>query len=108
MRFGVSRRLGRDQNHNRHIFRFEWRFLTRRLLQVYQSSCEKHKIPSTNLFCVISDGHYTSEPQTQGPQLVNEAFNHIQSATYWVNEDGTDNWIINNVRVSQTIDGLVR
>lgn len=57
---------------------------------------------------VISDGHYTSEPQAQGPQLVNEAFNHIQAATYWVNEDGTDNWIINNVRVSQTIDGLVR
>lgn len=55
-----------------------------------------------------SDGHYTSDTQAQGPQLVNEAFNHIQSATYWVNEDGTDNWIINNVRVSQTIDGLVR
>lgn len=56
---------------------------------------------------MYSDGQYNNDSQPS-QQLVQEAFSHIQAATYWANEDGTDNWIINNVRVSQTIDGLVR
>ncbi|KOB64445.1 Uncharacterized protein OBRU01_17833 [Operophtera brumata] len=31
----------------------------------------------------------------------------LQAAQYWLTDDGIDNWIINNVRVSQTADGLV-
>ncbi|CAH0548540.1 unnamed protein product [Brassicogethes aeneus] len=43
-----------------------------------------------------------------GSQLVNEAVGILQAASYWVTDDGTDNWIINNIRISQTSDGLVR
>jgi len=43
-----------------------------------------------------------------GQNLINEAVNLLQSSTYWVSDDGTSNWLINNVRVSQTTDGLVR
>lgn len=43
-----------------------------------------------------------------GTELVNEAVAILQSATYWMTEDSTDNWIINNIRISQTADGLVR
>lgn len=43
-----------------------------------------------------------------GPSFVNEALSLLQAAQYWLTDDGIDNWIINNVRVSQTADGLVR
>ncbi|CAH0577990.1 unnamed protein product [Chrysodeixis includens] len=43
-----------------------------------------------------------------GPSYVNEALSLLQTAQYWLTDDGIDNWIINNVRVSQTADGLVR
>lgn len=43
-----------------------------------------------------------------GPSYVNEALTLLQAAQYWLTDDGIDNWIINNVRVSQTADGLVR
>ncbi|CAH0716549.1 unnamed protein product, partial [Brenthis ino] len=43
-----------------------------------------------------------------GPSYVNEALSLIQAVQYWLTDDGIDNWIINNVRVSQTADGLVR
>lgn len=50
--------------------------------------------------------------QTPSPttttQLVNEAVGVLQATNYWRTEDGTENWIINNVRISQTADGLVR
>ncbi|KAF7286286.1 wurstfest [Rhynchophorus ferrugineus] len=50
--------------------------------------------------------------QTPSPttttQLVNEAVSVLQATNYWYTEDGTENWIINNVRISQTADGLVR
>ncbi|ENN71645.1 uncharacterized protein LOC109544037 [Dendroctonus ponderosae] len=50
--------------------------------------------------------------QTPSPttttQLVNEAVSILQATNYWYTEDGTENWIINNVRISQTADGLVR
>lgn len=39
---------------------------------------------------------------------MNEALSLLQAAQYWLTDDGIDNWIINNVRVSQTSDGLVR
>lgn len=31
--------------------------------------------------CLLHDSHYASDSQAQGPQLVGEAFNHIQSAS---------------------------
>ncbi|CAH0389490.1 unnamed protein product [Bemisia tabaci] len=43
-----------------------------------------------------------------GPAFINEAVGILQDADYWVAEDGTENWNINNVRISQTPDGLVR
>ncbi|XP_019877717.1 uncharacterized protein LOC109605575 isoform X2 [Aethina tumida] len=46
--------------------------------------------------------------EAQGSHLIQEAVGILQSASYWVTDDNTDNWNINNVRVSQTPDGLVR
>ncbi|XP_068084820.1 uncharacterized protein fest [Anabrus simplex] len=43
-----------------------------------------------------------------GAAFVQDAISLLQSAQYWVNDEGIENWIINNVRVSQTQDGLVR
>ncbi|XP_060533694.1 uncharacterized protein LOC132706392 [Cylas formicarius] len=45
---------------------------------------------------------------TTSSRLVNEAVRVLQSTNYWYTDDGTQNWIINNVRISQTVDGLVR
>ncbi|XP_066144441.1 uncharacterized protein fest [Euwallacea fornicatus] len=41
-------------------------------------------------------------------ELVNQAVSTLQSTNYWYTEDGTETWIINNIRISQTADGLVR
>lgn len=49
-----------------------------------------------------------SSESRHGPSYVNEALSLLQAAQYWLTDDGIDNWIINNVRVSQTADGLVR
>ncbi|XP_008550922.1 GATA zinc finger domain-containing protein 14 [Microplitis demolitor] len=43
-----------------------------------------------------------------GPACLQEATTALNAAQYWVTEEGVENWIINNVRVSQTSDGLVR
>ncbi|GLG95965.1 uncharacterized protein GBIM_02814 [Gryllus bimaculatus] len=43
-----------------------------------------------------------------GPSYFQEAVSILQSSQYWVTEEGIENWIVNNVRVSQTQDGLVR
>ncbi|KAJ4440012.1 hypothetical protein ANN_08143 [Periplaneta americana] len=43
-----------------------------------------------------------------GPSFIQEAISILQAAQYWITEEGIENWIINNVRVSQTPDGLVR
>ncbi|CAG9770169.1 unnamed protein product [Ceutorhynchus assimilis] len=48
----------------------------------------------------------TTSPTTGS--LVNEAVSQLANTNYWYTEDGTENWIINNVRISQTADGLVR
>lgn len=43
-----------------------------------------------------------------GPMFQQDAMNLLQKAQYFVCEKGVQNWVINNVRVSQTPDGLVR
>jgi len=43
-----------------------------------------------------------------GPACLQEAAAHLSTAQYWQTDEGVENWIINNVRVSQTPDGLVR
>ncbi|KAH0547097.1 uncharacterized protein LOC123269848 isoform X1 [Cotesia glomerata] len=43
-----------------------------------------------------------------GPVCLQEAAAALSAAQYWVTDEGVENWIINNVRVSQTPDGLVR
>ncbi|XP_026470453.1 uncharacterized protein LOC113374693 [Ctenocephalides felis] len=43
-----------------------------------------------------------------GPQYFQEALGLLQGSEYWYTDDGTDNYVINNVRISQTLDGLVR
>lgn len=45
---------------------------------------------------------------SHGTELVNEAVEILQNASYWLSDGSTDNWIINNIRISQTADGLVR
>lgn len=47
------------------------------------------------------------ESQT-GPACIAEAISILSNAQYWVTEDGMENWIINDIRISQTPDGLVR
>lgn len=43
-----------------------------------------------------------------GPSFAQEAASILAAAQYWVTDEGVENWIINNVRISQTPDGLVR
>ncbi|XP_024945082.1 uncharacterized protein LOC107271848 [Cephus cinctus] len=43
-----------------------------------------------------------------GPACFQEAATALGAAQYWLTDEGVENWIINNVRVSQTPDGLVR
>lgn len=43
-----------------------------------------------------------------GTHLINQAVQHLEQATHWTTEDRTDNWLLNGVRISQTVDGLVR
>ncbi|XP_014205097.1 uncharacterized protein LOC106636997 [Copidosoma floridanum] len=43
-----------------------------------------------------------------GPTCVPEATAALSAAQFWTTDEGVENWIINNVRISQTLDGLVR
>jgi hypothetical protein len=43
-----------------------------------------------------------------GPYYIQEAVSILQGSQYWISEKGTENFVINNVRVSQTCDGMVR
>ncbi|XP_066597460.1 uncharacterized protein fest isoform X2 [Prorops nasuta] len=43
-----------------------------------------------------------------GPACSQEANAALAEAHYWLTDEGVENWIINNVRISQTPDGLVR
>lgn len=62
------------------------------------------------MICMITfEGLINFDSESRhGPSYVNEALSLLQAAQYWLTDDGIDNWIINNVRVSQTSDGLVR
>ncbi|XP_057664781.1 uncharacterized protein LOC130899065 isoform X1 [Diorhabda carinulata] len=62
-----------------------------------------------NIFYEGSPYTYLDNPSTtHTTHLVNEAMSVLQGTNCWMTEDGTTNWIINNVRISQTADGLVR
>lgn len=62
-----------------------------------------------NIFYEDSPYSYLDNPSTtHTTHLVNEAMGILQATNCWMTEDGTTNWIINNVRISQTSDGLVR
>lgn len=43
-----------------------------------------------------------------GPYYTQEAISVLQGSEYWISDKGTENFVINNVRVSQTCDGMVR
>nr|XP_050862556.1 uncharacterized protein LOC127069507 [Vespula vulgaris] len=43
-----------------------------------------------------------------GSSCLQEAATALGAAQYWMTDEGVENWIINNVRISQTPDGLVR
>ena len=43
-----------------------------------------------------------------GPACIQEAAAALSAAQYWLTDEGVENWIINNIRISQTSDGLVR
>lgn len=43
-----------------------------------------------------------------GPNMIHECTKILRQAQYWITEDGTENWVVNGIRVSQTADGLVR
>ncbi|CAG2069438.1 unnamed protein product [Timema podura] len=42
-----------------------------------------------------------------GAPYIQEAKTILDESQYWLSDEGIENWIINNVRVSQTPDGLV-
>ncbi|XP_018318579.1 uncharacterized protein LOC108732336 isoform X2 [Agrilus planipennis] len=60
---------------------------------------------SLNVF--YGEGHHF-DPANYGPHNINEAIAVLQESNYWNTDDGTDNWMINGIRISQTADGLVR
>jgi len=43
-----------------------------------------------------------------GPHYIQQAISILQGSRYWISDRGTENFLINNIRVSQTSDGLVR
>ncbi|XP_014607189.1 PREDICTED: uncharacterized protein LOC106788445 [Polistes canadensis] len=43
-----------------------------------------------------------------GSSCLQEAVTALGATQYWMTDEGVENWIINNVRISQTPDGLVR
>jgi len=43
-----------------------------------------------------------------GPHMINECSKILRLAQYWMTEEGIENWVVNGIRVSQTLDGLVR
>ncbi|KAI4478409.1 hypothetical protein M0804_012063 [Polistes exclamans] len=43
-----------------------------------------------------------------GSTCLQEAATILGASQYWITDEGIENWIINNVRISQTPDGLVR
>jgi hypothetical protein len=49
----------------------------------------------------LNNAHY-------GPHMMRECTKILRQAQYWITEDGTENWVVNGIRVSQTADGLVR
>lgn len=55
----------------------------------------------------FSLGVFYSESR-HGQNHVPDAVNIIQSSQYWTSDDGVENWTINNVKISQAPDGLVR
>ncbi|KAF5286469.1 hypothetical protein FQR65_LT12552 [Abscondita terminalis] len=61
---------------------------------------------SLNVFYSSGNAHIDSG--NYGAQNISDAITALQSSNFWATEDGTENWIINNVRISQTSDGLVR
>ena len=48
------------------------------------------------------------EGSRYGPSCIQEAISILQDAQYWATEEGLENWVINNVRISQNPDGLLR
>ncbi|PNF32407.1 hypothetical protein B7P43_G10079, partial [Cryptotermes secundus] len=44
----------------------------------------------------------------QGAYYIHEANSLFKAAQHWITDKGTENWKINNVRVSQTPNGIVR
>lgn len=61
----------------------------------------------THCFQDFSLSVFYSESR-HGPACLQEAAAALSAAQYWLTDEGVENWIINNVRVSQTPDGLVR
>ncbi|EEB19334.1 conserved hypothetical protein [Pediculus humanus corporis] len=43
-----------------------------------------------------------------GSQYIDDAIRLLEGAQYWVTDEGIENWIINNLRISQAPDGLLR
>ncbi|GLV43008.1 wurstfest [Carabus blaptoides fortunei] len=66
---------------------------------------------TTDTFSDLSEDfshHVFYNESIHGSSHVEDAKGLLQQSKYWVSKEGTDNWIINQVRVSQTVDGLVR
>ena len=43
-----------------------------------------------------------------GPYYIQEAISVLQRSCYWISGKGTENFVINKVRISQNCDGMVR
>lgn len=64
-------------------------------------------ISKIKFFKDFSIDAFYSESQS-GPACIGEATSILSHAQYWITEEGIENWIINNVKISQTPDGLAR
>lgn len=102
---GLLGRLGGDSHYHRHLLGPFRRLLDERLLQV--STLVALSGIFFQLLC-CSDNYTRIDTGSCGAQYINEAANILQDSNYWTTDDGTDNWIVNGVRISQTADGLVR
>jgi hypothetical protein len=65
------------------------------------SDCFSDMSQDFSLSVFYNDSHH-------GSSYIQEANSILQAAEYWITDGGIENWIVNNVRISQTADGFVR
>lgn len=69
---------------------------------------------TTDSFSDMSQDFSLSVFYSDSPSVRNKSTYHqevtaiLSGSQYWITDEGVENWIINNIRISQTPDGLVK